>query len=133
MKPKRIDFNQEVNQDRCIYRPYSKEDKPYVYRHVVLQWFMYNRNYGWTRYKGRVYNLNRKAQSEAFLKVLMDERFLRAERFGRYTILDPDYPGYQNIDHHQMLYNLYSIKGEPLSRWACWLRDVGIKKASSDG
>ena len=127
MKPKRVNFNQDVNQDRCIYRSYTKKKKPYVYRHMVLQWFMYFRNYGWIRYKGRVYNLNRKDQSDAFFKVLMDEGFLVAERFNCYTILDPDYHGFTNIDHHQVLYHLYETKGQPLGRLECWVRDLYAK------
>jgi hypothetical protein len=43
---------------------------------IILQWFMYKRNYGVVKYKGRVYNLNLELDALEMLYLLEREGFL---------------------------------------------------------
>lgn len=122
-----LNFNVAENQERCIYRRYYHQTKPYQCGNMIIQYFMYCRNYGWTRYKGIVYNLNKSEQSDAFLTLLLEEGFLKQEG-NRYTILDSDYVGYVNIPRYYLLFELYSIKGIPLGQDECVKRDRAIRR-----
>lgn len=120
MRKKRevLNFNLVENQDRCVYREYHHQTKPYHCGNMIIQYFIHVRNYGWTRYKGVIYNLNKIEQAETFLEVLKKEGFLVQE--GRdYTIVDPNYIGYVRIPRYYLLFELYSNKGTALSRREC--------------
>lgn len=114
-----LNFNIVENQERCIYREYDKGPyKPYVYRNMIIQYFIYVRNYGWTRYKGRVYNLNKQDQAEAFMDVLKREGFL-IQVGDNYSVIDSDFVDFTNIPSFRLLFHLYALKGEPLSQREC--------------
>lgn len=116
--PKCINFNKEENQDRCIFREYPKVKPPFQYGGVGLAYFIYNRNYGWMCYKGNIYNLNKKEQSDRFIQLLYEEGFLYKTK-GNYTITDSNYVGFANVHPHILLFFLYYTKCEPLSREEC--------------
>lgn len=44
--------------------------------YIILQWFMYKRNYGVVKYKGRIYNLNLDLDALEMLYLLEREKFL---------------------------------------------------------
>lgn len=113
-----MNFNLKENQHHCIYREPFIMKKPYVYGKILLTFFIESRNYGWTRYKGVLYNLNLKDESNAFIEVLKEEGFL-LEGNGAYTVVDPDYQGFVNVPFHQLMFYLYFTKGTPLSKEEC--------------
>lgn len=76
--------------------------------HIILQWFIYVRNYGVVRYQGKIYNLNLKEEADQVLSILEAERFLvKVEKGVR--VIDPDYAylGFQPI--HQLWVNLIDL------------------------
>lgn len=123
-----LNFNVAENQDRCIYRDYVKQTKPYHYANMIIQYFMYRRNYGWTTYKGVLYNLNKAEQAQAFLGLLESEGFLKIEGTD-YTVLDSDYIGFTKIPRFKLLFELYHLKGTPLSKSECIRRDNLVLKS----
>lgn len=115
---KQLNFNLEENQDRCIYRDHPPFEENHIYGGLPLSYFIYNRNYGWCRYKGFLYNLNKHEQSEAFIQVLKNEGFLIQED-DRYTINDDHFIHFTRIHRYALLFFLYYAKAEPLSEQEC--------------
>lgn len=115
-----VNFNITENQDRCIYREraWFQKKPPYSCSNMIIYYFIYRRNFGWTRYKGILYNLNKKAQGQAFLDVLLNEGFI--EKNGtKYTVNDPNYINFTNLDWFRLLYDLAILKGKALSMDEC--------------
>ena len=108
----RLNFNVLENQSIYEFRAYPEVEYPIKYGNVVLQFFIYSRNYGWTQYKDVVYNLNQQEEALKFIHVLKEEGFL-TEAYDRYTIHDKKYIGFNGIPYHHLLYFLYFTKGKP--------------------
>ena len=122
-----LNFNKKENQDRCIFRPINNYGEKISYGGLPLAYFIYNRNYGWTRYKGITYNLNKDDQADAFLQVLKEEGFL-LERDRIYTICDRKFENFVNVSRHYLLYFLYDMKGNPLNIEECESIDITVRE-----
>ena len=111
-------FNLKENQDRCIYRSYPSFNGKIEYGGIALQFFIYNRNYGWIHYKEQIYNLNKAEEAQRFIQVLKDEGFV-LERNHQFTITDPNYKNFVCIPYHHFLFFMYYTKGDPLTEEEC--------------
>ncbi len=124
---KQLNFNQEENQDRCIFRDYPKVNGKIEYGGIPLAYFIYNRNYGWCRYKDVLFNLNNHDQAESFISALTLEGFLYKDRSG-YTINDTNFINFKYVYRHILLYFLYYTKAKPLSEEECIKRDKEVNQ-----
>jgi|GEM_PF-2819429 len=113
-----VNFNMIENQDRCIYRERFYKAPPHYYRRMIIQYFIHIRNYGWTRYNGVLYNLNKHEQGDAFIEVLLKEGFI--EQVGNlYTVLDSNYINFVNLPRFNLIFELAIVKGNALSMDEC--------------
>ena len=117
-----LNFNKVENQHRCVYRSHQPMVGVIAYRPVILQYFIYNRNYGWVSYHDRIYNLNLQQQADCFLETLIHEGFLERTDTG-FTVLDEQYEGFINVPRHQLLYYLSFSKASLLSEADCLKHD----------
>jgi hypothetical protein len=81
---------------------------------LILQWFIYNRNFGVVKHKGMVYNLNLDYDACEMLHLLEEEGFLKIVRGNEIKcaqskeviILDPNYKQWGQIPFHHLWVNL---------------------------
>jgi len=58
---------------------------------LILQWYIYVRNYGCVIYHDTIYNLNLSYQATTLLRLLESENFLRFKESHCVQIIDPDF------------------------------------------
>lgn len=109
----KLNFNHEENQNTYEFRDYPELEYPIVYGNIILQFFIYSRNYGWTQYKDTIYNLNKKEEALKFIDVLVTEGFIKVCSNG-FSVIDENFIGFDCIPYHQLLYFLYFTKGKPV-------------------
>jgi hypothetical protein len=123
-----MNFNLPDNQNFCVRLELGfPKVKQYIY-HPIIQYFIFIRNFGCVKYKGRVYNLNKDQESGDMLYLLQEERFLEIisaipnkNEVCRYIVkvLHPDYSFLETI---QVIY----LWGSLIDRYLPQLSDVEI-------
>jgi hypothetical protein len=105
-------FNKAENQKLCVKVGWPKswkEEKEHI--HIILQWFMYNRNYGCIKFRGKIINLNIDKDRAALLALFIEEGFCGYTERPRYPgarlieVLDPEYSFIQPDQEHQFWVN----------------------------
>ncbi len=123
----KLNFNHKENQHRCIARSFHITQPPYIYKQVILTYFIESRNYGWGTYKGVLYNLNLEWNVDQLLNLLQSEGFISVDQ-NTYSIHDSDYSGFTSIPKHQLLYHLAITKLKPLTKDECLFIDSIVSK-----
>lgn len=73
----KINYNEKDKRwyaQRVVWKRTPQQKKEGIF--IILQWFMYKRNYGVVKYKGRIYNLNLDLDALEMLYLLEREKFL---------------------------------------------------------
>ena len=58
---------------------------------IILQWYMYVRNFGCVHYNNKIFNLNLSSEANELLHVLEEEQFLRFIDENSVEVIDPHF------------------------------------------
>lgn len=87
-----LNFNKVENQKYAqkVNIPFELlNQKEYI--QIILQWYIYVRNFGCVFYKDRIYNLNLTKDAYEMLKLLEEEKFLKILDTNTIQVIDPDF------------------------------------------
>lgn len=87
-----LNFNKVENQKYAqkVNIPYELlNQKEYI--RIILQWYIYVRNFGCVFYKDKIYNLNLSKEANEMLRLLEEEKFLKILDTNTIQVIDSDF------------------------------------------